>query len=102
MKNESNVTIEITNNEFLRQFETRINGSKATIEYAQQERKIFLTKLRVEEAWKENIQVEEFIKAVLDNISETKLRIMPTSPEIVAFFKKNKRYKKLLPVGINI
>ena len=37
--------VELQNNEFLRQFETLINGSLARIEYAEQERKIFLTKL---------------------------------------------------------
>ena len=37
--------VELQNNEFLRQFETIINGSLARIEYAEQERKIFLTKI---------------------------------------------------------
>jgi hypothetical protein len=38
--------VELQNNEFLRQFETSVNGSLARIEYAEQERKIFLTKAR--------------------------------------------------------
>ena len=37
----------ITDNEFLRQFETTIKEQLATIEYSQQERKIFLTKLKL-------------------------------------------------------
>ena len=37
--------VELQNNEFLRQFETSINGSLARIEYAEQERKIFVTKI---------------------------------------------------------
>ena len=37
--------VELTNNEFLRQFETTLEGSLARIEYAEQERKIFLTKI---------------------------------------------------------
>ena len=37
--------VELQNNEFLRQFETIVNGSLARIEYAEQERKIFLTKI---------------------------------------------------------
>ena len=41
--------VELQNNEFLRQFETLINGSLARIEYAEQERKIFLTKLVIQE-----------------------------------------------------
>ena len=41
--------VELQNNEFLRQFETSVNGSLARIEYAEQERKIFLTKLVIPE-----------------------------------------------------
>ena len=33
--------VELQNNEFLRQFETTVNGSLARIEYAEQERKNF-------------------------------------------------------------
>ena len=36
--------LELQNNEFLRQFETLVNGQLARIEYAEQEKKIFLTK----------------------------------------------------------
>jgi len=27
---------------------------------------------------------------------------MPTSPEIVSFIKRNKRYRSMLPVGVRI
>ena len=37
--------LELQNNEFLRQFETLVNGQLARIEYAEQEKKIFLTKI---------------------------------------------------------
>lgn len=91
----------ITDNEFLRQFETRINDELAIIEYSQQERKIFLTKLRMPENSED--QQEDFIKAVLAEIKERNTRVVPTSPEIASFIRKNRRkYKDLLPVGINI
>lgn len=93
--------LKITDNEFLRQFETTINGELATIEYSQQERKIFLTKLRMPENTED--KQEEFIKAVLEDIKERNTRVVPTSPEIAGFMRKNRRkYKDLLPVGINI
>ena len=41
--------MEITDNSFLRQFETKANGGLAIIEYSVQERKIFLTKIFVPE-----------------------------------------------------
>lgn len=91
----------ITDNEFLRQFETRINDELATIEYSQQERKIFLTKLRMPDNSED--KQEDFIKAVLAEIKERNTRVVPTSPEIAGFMRKNRRkYKDLLPVGINI
>ena len=94
--------IKIIDNEFLRQFEATIASELVTIEYAQQERKIFLTKLNMSETLKEKGFLDKFVKTVLDRISETNLRVMPTSPEIAKFFRKNRRYKNLLPVGINI
>jgi len=94
--------VEITNNEFLRQFETTLGGSLARIEYAEQERKIFLTKLIIPEEI-DNIEFEEnFIKTVLEFISEKNLRVVPTSPKIAGFVRRNKAYKSLLPVGIKL
>lgn len=95
--------LKITDNEFLRQFEVNINNELAAIEYAQQDRKIFLTKFQMPDSLKEQGYMEPFIKAVLDEIKERNTRVMPTSPEIVKYMRKNKRlYKDLLPVGINI
>ena len=94
--------VEITNNEFLRQSETTLEGSLARIEYAEQERKFFLTKLIIPEEI-DNIEFEEnFIKTVLEFISEKNLRVVPTSPKIAGFVRRNKAYKSLLPVGIKL
>ena len=94
--------VELRNNEFLRQFETLINGSLARIEYAEQERKIFLTKLVIPIEVNDTEFEENFIKSVLEFISEKKLRVVPTSPKIAGFVRKNKSYKSLLPVGIKL
>ncbi len=94
--------IELRNNEFLRQFETLINGSLARIEYAEQERKIFLTKLVIPVELNDTEFEENFIKSVLEFISEKNLRVVPTSPKIAGFVRKNKSYKSLLPVGIKL
>jgi hypothetical protein len=92
----------LENNEFLRQFEVVVNGSMARIEYAEQERKIFLTKLIIPEKIDTAMFKDEFIKMVLDSVAEKKLRVVPTSPEIAVFLRKNKHYKELLPVGIKL
>ncbi len=41
-------------------------------------------------------------KKVLDYVSEKNIKVVPTSPEIARFLRKNKNYKKLLPVGIKL
>ncbi len=94
--------VELQNNEFLRQFETFVNGSLARIEYAEQERKIFLTKLVIPGDVNDVEFEENFIKSVLEFISEKNLRVVPTSPKIAGFVRRNKSYKSLLPVGIKL
>ena len=74
----------------------------AIIEYAQQERKIFLTKLNIPESLESNEFIEEFLKIVLEDISEKNISVVPTSSPIAKFIKRNRRYKKMLPVGIRI
>ena len=94
--------LNLVNNEFLRQFEVQIDNQLARIEYSEQERKIFLTKLSIPE----NIQSDEFedtfIIRVLEFIEEKNLSVVPTSPKIASFVRRNRRYKKLLPVGIKL
>ncbi|TPN83526.1 N-acetyltransferase [Aquimarina algicola] len=103
MENMSAVELEIIDNEFLRQFETTIEDQKAKIEYALQERKIFLTKLIMSEEHLEKGYEKDFIVAVFNLIEERNIRLVPTSPIIAKFMRKNRRkYKNLLPVGINI
>lgn len=93
----------ITDNEFLRQFESEINGELAKIEYVEQDRKIFLTKIVMSEELKKDGYMDAFIEQVLDIIKERNTRVMPTSPAIAKFMRKHRRkYKDLLPVGINI
>tara|TARA_B100001175_G_C19501396_1_gene638286 strand:+ start:1421 stop:1714 length:294 start_codon:yes stop_codon:yes gene_type:complete len=94
--------VKLQNNEFLRQFETFVNGSLARIEYAEQERKIFLTKIVIPRDVNDVEFEENFIKSVLEFISEKNLRVVPTSPKIAGFVRKNKSYKSLLPVGIKL
>lgn len=98
-----NEDVEITDNEFLRQFELQVGENMARIEYALQERKIFLTKFDMPEEMEKDGFREIFIKAVFEEVKERGISLVPTSPEIAGFMRKNRRkYKELLPVGINI
>lgn len=93
---------ELTDNDFLRQFEFRVDGAMAKIEYSLQDRKIFLTKLVVPETINNEHFAEEFLTLVFDNIAERNIGVVPTSPEIAKFIRRHRKYKKLLPVGIRI
>ncbi|MAU58641.1 MAG: N-acetyltransferase [Flavobacteriaceae bacterium] len=96
------IEIKLDNNEFLRQFEVKINGTLARIEYAEQERKIFLTKIVIPRTIYSKEFEENFIKKTLEFISNKNLRVVPTSPKIAGFVRRNKSYKSLLPVGIKL
>ncbi len=93
--------MEIKDNELLRQFENQTENGLLTVEYSLQERKLFLTKLNHTE--KEDPEtIDAFLKAIMDNAEEKRLRVVPTHPKIASFFRKNPVYKELLPPGIKI
>ncbi|MDA8871053.1 N-acetyltransferase [Flavobacteriaceae bacterium] len=92
----------LVNNEFLRQFEVHIDDNLARIEYSEQERKIFLTKISIPEDIQNKDFEEAFIIKVLEFIENKKLRVVPTSPQIASFVRRNRRFKELLPVGIKL
>lgn len=97
------IEFEITDNEFLRQFELHVGDNMARIEYALQERKIFLTKFDMPQEMEEQDFAEPFIEAVFKEIKNRNISMVPTSSEIASFVRRNRRkYKELLPVGINI
>jgi len=93
---------ELIDNDFLRQFELKVDDQLAKIEYSLQDRKIFLTKLVVPEAITDEDFTEDFLKMVMANIKERNISVVPTSPEIAKFIRRNRRYKSMLPVGIRI
>ena len=71
--------LNLVNNQFLRQFEIKTENCLARIEYSEQERKIFLTKIHIPKEIKDKSFEENFIIKVLEFISDKKLRVVPTS-----------------------
>ncbi|MAV00341.1 MAG: N-acetyltransferase [Flavobacteriaceae bacterium] len=94
--------MEINDNTFLRQFETKAGRKLAIIEYSVQERKIFLTKIIVPEIKNKDVFVDEFISSVLEIIRDRNISVVPTVPTITKYIRRNRRFKSLLPVGIRI
>ncbi|MBT8244563.1 MAG: N-acetyltransferase [Winogradskyella sp.] len=95
-------TAELIDNEFLRQFELNVENEMAIVEYSLQERKIFLTKLIIPDTIRTKEFELEFIDMVFSNIKERNISVVPTSPEIAKFVRGNRKYKRMLPVGIRI
>ncbi|WP_142783568.1 N-acetyltransferase [Changchengzhania lutea] len=93
---------ELVDNDFLRQFEIKVDDHLAKIEYSLQDRKIFLTKLIIPEQIKDEDFSKEFLKAVFEHIEARNLSVVPTSPEIAKFVRGNRKYKRMLPVGLRI
>ncbi|MFI1771569.1 N-acetyltransferase [Thalassobellus citreus] len=93
---------ELIDNDFLRQFEIKIDNQLAKIEYSLQERKIFLTKLIIPEGIKSEDFSKEFLAVVFEQIEARNLSVVPTSPEIAKFVRGNRKYKRMLPVGLRI
>lgn len=93
--------MEIKDNTLLRQFEAITEHGMAVVEYALQERKIFLTKLHIPEGIAD-VWVQEFIATILEIAEEKKWKVVPTHPKIVSLFRKNQSFKQFLPPGIKI
>jgi hypothetical protein len=93
--------MEIKDNELLRQFEIITSTGLVAIEYSIQERKLFLTKFCAN-ANEDQAVHDEFIIQVLGIAEDRKLKVVPTHAKFISFFRKNRKYRELLPPGLMI
>ena len=94
--------MEIKDNTFARQFETTVDEGLISVEYSFQEKKIFLTKINVPDAFLDDEFINELLKNIMSIAYERKLKVVPILPKIALFFRKNTIYRDLLPPGIKI
>ena len=99
---EANMTMEIKDNTFARQFETIADEGLVSVEYSFQEKKIFLTKINTPESFDDEEFISNFLKNIMGIAIDRKFKVVPILPKIVVFFKKNPIYKELLPPGIRL
>lgn len=99
---ETILKLEIKDNAFARQFETKVENGIVSVEYSFQEKKIFLTKINTPEGFDDEELISTFLKNIMETAIEKKLKVVPILPKIVAFIKKNPIYKELLPPGIRL
>lgn len=96
-------TLEITDNDFLRQFEAKVGDCLIKLEYAQHPRKLFLTKFVIDEDLCKRGYDSKFLEAIFNKFLEEEKRVLPTCSEVVKFYKSHRnKYKCLLPTGINL
>ncbi|MFY8068858.1 MAG: N-acetyltransferase [Flavobacterium sp.] len=93
--------MEIKDNELLRQFEIITPTGLVAIEYSIQERKLFLTKFCANTN-EDQVVHDEFIIQVLGIAEDRKLKVVPTHAKFISFFRKNRKYRELLPPGLMI
>lgn len=94
--------MDIKDNTFQRQFETDYQGKTVTIEYSVQERKLFLTRINTPEGFSDDGFTNDFLTQILGQAVEQKLKVVPVSPKIASFFRKNPSFRELLPPGIKL
>lgn len=99
---EATITMEIKDNTFARQFETIVEKGVVSVEYSFQEKKIFLTRINIQDSFDDEEFISNFLKNIMEIAIERKLKVVPILPKIVVFFKKNPIYKELLPPGIRL
>lgn len=94
-------TISIKKNEFLRQFEALVDNELITIEFAEQERKTFLTKMVISDHLRDAGYQEIVVKSVLDILKNQEIKVVPTCKEVKSYMRRHKfLYQQMLPVGI--
>lgn len=97
------MTLEVIKNDFLRQFETRVEEKLIKLEFSEQDKNIFLTRFEIHKSLKAEDYRDEFIKIVLDKLSKQEKKVIPTCPKVASYFKNHRAtYKHLLPIGINL
>ncbi|WP_109699555.1 GNAT family N-acetyltransferase [Chitinophaga deserti] len=94
--------IEIKENLNAKQFETRVNGFLAKVEYMEGGNRIFLTHTEVAPQLEGQGVAAALVERVLAILDERGAKIVPLCPYVATFIRKNPEWKRLLAHGINV
>ena len=95
--------LEVNKNDFLRQFDAKVDNKLIKLEFSEQGKNIFLTRFEIDKSLSVEEYRDVFIKTVLDNLCKQEHKVIPTCPVVASYFKKHRAtYKHLLPAGINL
>ena len=93
---------ELIDNESAKQYEFEFEGEIPKIEYIKTKNKIFLTHTEVPTSLEGKGLGSALVKAVLEDIEQKDLTLVPLCPFVAAYIKRHPEWKKLVLKGIKI
>lgn len=94
--------LEVKHNKELRQFEARVNGSVAKIEYTQMDDRIFLTHTEVPSELGGKGVGKFLVKNTLEEVERMRMKVIPACTFVKSFIQKNSEYRRMLANGIEV
>lgn len=92
----------LVNNEAAKQYEFDVDGKIAKIEYIRTTDKIFLTHTEVPTTLEGKGIGSALVKAVLEDVKERDLTLVPLCPFVAAYIKRHPEWKTLVLKGVKI
>ncbi|UYQ91031.1 N-acetyltransferase [Chitinophaga horti] len=94
--------IAVVENEGARQFEMRINGKLAKVEYMMGGGRMFLTNVDVPAQLEGKGVDQALVERVFEIIADRKLKMVPLCAYVTTFMRQHPQWKKLLAHGIHV
>jgi predicted GNAT family acetyltransferase len=85
-----------------RQFVTRVDGLRATVEYDRDGERIFLTGLHVPKALQALGVGDALMEKVLTHVEQQKWKLIPTNPAIKDYLRTHSAWQRLLLKGVQL
>lgn len=85
-----------------RQFVTRVDGIRATVEYDRDGERIFLTGLNVPRALQPLGVGDALMEKVLTHVEAQKWKLIPTNPAIKDYLRAHSAWQRLLLKGVQL
>lgn len=85
-----------------RQFVTRVDGLRATVEYDRDGERIFLTGIHIPKALEPLGVREALMEKVLTHVEEQKWKLIPTNPAIKDYLRTHSAWQRLLLKGVQL
>lgn len=89
-------------NESKKRYEFHIDGKTALVEYIKAQDRIYLTHTEVPQSLEGQGVGSALIKAVLQEVEEMKLGLVPLCPFVAMYIKKHPEYQKLVHKDVKI